>query len=478
MPRSICVHPDHQEAIALALQRNGFLTQADLAAHLEIALSTVSNFFRGVKVYVSTFERICEALGLDKRSIALPQQSQTAPDEPIPPVRLNVNFYAYDDAWVGRDTLITELTQKLNGTTRLLMITGIAGIGKTALAERLFIEFQNTWLKGNGDEHDKRLIRENFDNQDQATDFSSVAARLLEKCEQIVTPDDRKDGERLLDRLFQHLQQNRYLVVIDSLEFILKGSEEQGWSEFEDAGFVRFFQRILAAETFQSRIILTSQELPAQILEMGTRYQNFWFCQPLTGLSGAEQYELFKKIGLDITPQSLSRSYLNRIGRAYEGHPLALRVIIGEIGSQPFYGNVVAYWNKYGDEIEEVEQAIAAAEDGNITGQDEWKLDRFTRSLRRNVRSRLEKTFARLQADARTAYLLLCETSVYRCPVPETFWLTHLEYWDCDKETQATALEILKERYLVEEVVNEQQPLIKQHNLIRSVALDHLKQLV
>ena len=59
-----------------------------------------------------------------------------------------------------------------------------------------------------------------------------------------------------------------------------------------------------------------------------------------------------------------------------------------------------------------------------------WQLDRFTRALRRNVQVRLEHTFERLHQDARMAYILLCETAVYRCAVPEDWWLSHLEDWE------------------------------------------------
>ena len=82
MPRSVCVHPDHRQTVALALERNGFLTQGDLAAHLEVALSTVSNFCRGVNVSIAKFEEISEALGLEPRTlIQSPHQQQaTTPD--------------------------------------------------------------------------------------------------------------------------------------------------------------------------------------------------------------------------------------------------------------------------------------------------------------------------------------------------------------------------------------------------------------
>lgn len=491
MPRSTCVHPDHKQAVALALARNGFLTQGDLAAHLAIALSTVSKFFRGLNVSVAKFEEISEALGLDTRELMQPKQSApTAPDTNQAPAR--VNFYAYDDAWVGRATLVAELTARISGPCRLLLITGIAGVGKTALAERLSLELSEL---ENADLNDPptaplplsstpplpassppSLLRENFDAQNQSSDFGSFAARLLEKLGQVVTPSDRTEVQQLLARLIQALRTSRRLILIDSLEELLQGNEQEGWSEFKDDAFRHFFQQVLAAETFQSRLIVTSQELPSQLLALGTRYRNFWSNQPLTGLSETEQLALFEKTGLDVRPEAEGRSWLVRMGKAYEGHPLALRVITGEIGSRPFFGDVLAYWHRYGKEIETVEQAIAEAAAGQAVGaEDKWQLDRFTRTLRRNVRTRLEQTFQRLRQDARFAYILICEASVYRCAVPEDWWLSHLEYWDCDEATSAAAMDALKDRFLVEELIEVGQYSLRQHNLIRSVSLEHLK---
>ncbi len=468
MPRSTCVHPDHKQAVALALKRNGFLTQGALAGHLEIALSTVSKFFRGLNVSITKFEEISEALGLDTRTLIQPQQSASvasdANQSPTP-----ASFYAYDDAWVGREALVADLMTQVSGASRLLLITGIAGVGKTALAERLSLELLEWGTP----------LRENFDaleQSSQSSDFGSFAARVLEKLGQVVTPSDRTDIPQLLTRLVQALRTNRHLILIDSLEELLQGNEQQGWSEFKDDAFLRFFQQILATETFQSRLIVTSQELPSQLLALGTRYRNFWFNQPLTGLAATEQLALFAKVGFDIRPEAAGRDLLIRMGKAYEGHPLALRVITGEIGSRPFFGDVQAYWQRYGTEIETVEQAIAEAAAGQVVGaEDKWRLDRFTRTLRRNVRSRLEQTFQRLRQDARFAYILICEASVYRCAVPEDWWLSHLGYWDCDDATGAAALDALKDRFLVEELIEAGQYALRQHTLIRSVSLEHLK---
>lgn len=402
------------------------------------------------------------------------EESRTSENESSPDFQARpLNFFALDDRWVGRSNLIQDLSHRIQESCRLLILVGMTGIGKTALGERIAVELEG-WFDGDW----SRFHQENFEDEQQSSDFASVAARWLEKWGELITPEDRKDPQRLLYRLVRHLCENRYLVQMDSLENILQGDEEEGWNDFKDEWWVKFFDSYLKAEASQSCIILTSQDLPGQIEALGTRSQNFWYCQPLSGLENTEQIALFEKTELDISPSSAGRPYLERIGTAYEGHPLALRVIAGEIKNKPFEGNVVAYWNSYGNEVEEVERAIAEAQEGKSTGaEDKWQLDRFTKTLRRNVRSRLNKTFRRLREDAKWAYIMLCETSVYRCAVPEDFWLSHLEDWERNDEEQKMALETLRERYLVEQSIENNQLLLRQHNLIRSVSLENLEHL-
>ncbi|MCU0542224.1 MAG: ATP-binding protein [Oscillatoriaceae cyanobacterium Prado104] len=427
--------------------------------------ATLKRFWRRIPIKRDYFIDICKAVELENWEDIV-DNSPTSQTDSIP------EFFAYDDAWVGREQLVAKLTQKVQEPCRLLFLVGITGIGKTALAERLAVELQSDCLQGDW----SKFHQENFENEQQANDFASLAIRWLEKWGEQIAPDDRQDTQRLLYRLVKHLRENRYLVVIDSLENIMEGNEEEGWNDFKDEWWVRFFESLLAAESCQSRFILTSQDLPGQIPE---RYKNFWDCQTLSGLMPSERLELFEKTGLEIGTGSANRPYLERIGAAYEGHPLALRVIAGEIGDKPFYGNVVVYWNKYKHEIEEVEKAIEEAKTQGIiaSADDQWQLDRYTRKLRKNVRSRLEKTFERLKQDVLNAYRLLCEASVYRCAVQEEFWLSHLEDWDCNEDEQEVALLALRDRYLVEDVLENEQLLLRQHNLIRSVALGHYKQL-
>ena len=478
MPRSVKIHPDRKQQVISAIERNGFLTQGDLAANLEIVLSTVSNFINSKPVSIATFEKICETLNLDKREILKPinSDSDTSPENSTS----LQGFYAYDNAWVGREKLVAELSQKLRGSCRLLLILGLTGIGKTALAERLAVQLQD-WFSG---DWKNKLRRANFDYEDKATDFASVAARWLEEWGERLSAEDKKP-EKLLHRLVKHLRENQVLVLIDSLEKLLTGNEEDGWGDFADEWWEKFFLSLLSAESCQSRLIITSQDLPVKLVDF--RYKNFWHREVLYGLNESEQEALFETTGLDVNQDSPDRPLLLRIGKAYNGHPLVLRVIIGDI-CESFAANVQAYWNDINSKIEEVETAIAEAEQGKILGeQDEWKLHKLTLKVQREVnKKRLEITFDRLEKQVKDAYILICAASVYRAPVQAKGWLMQLvnlvkriENQQCNEERQERTLEELCNRFLAEESVNHNNKrVLGQHNLVRSVALAHYKKLL
>ncbi|WP_017660488.1 ATP-binding protein [Baaleninema simplex] len=477
MAATLKASPRGLELVDRARRLKGWLKSSDTWCDAaSTSRATLKRFWRGLPIRSQTFIAICEAVEADWKAVVeaaeIPSISKVRASEPterspVEPSEPIVDFFAYDEAWVGREHLVEELTQQLRQSCRILVLLGITGIGKTALAERIAVALHDDWMGGEW----HYLLRENLENERQAMDFASVATRWWQRWG--VPVDNCKDTERLLQRTIDRFLEQPYLLIIDSLELILTGNEDEGWSDFQDPWWAQFFEGVLAAESCPSRIVLTSQDFPGQL---PPRYEAFWNCQFVSGLAPEEQLALFAKTELKVSHQD--RPYLERIGAAYEGHPLALRVIAGEITNAPFRGNVVAYWKKYGREIEEVENAIAEAKTGTTTSaSDRWQLHQCTRHLRLKVRDRLERTFNRLEREARNAYLLLCEASVYRTPVPEDFWLSHLEDWDCDEFARHLALETLRDRYLVEEIVENDRILLRQHNLIRSVSLKHLQQL-
>jgi len=173
-----------------------------------------------------------------------------------------------------------------------------------------------------------------------------------------------------------------------------------------------------------------------------------WHCKTLQGLSSQEQVELFEKLGLVDEGDRLQT-----IGRFYDGHPLVLQVIADEIKQRPFNGSVQAYWERYGEEF------------GGATPA---RVGDRSRTFRTRVRQRVEQTIDSLPESAQQ---LLSACSVFRRPVPETFWIEMAEGDD-----PYVAFDLLKGRNLVAYVdVAGQASLVRLHNLIRSVAYGLLK---
>jgi hypothetical protein len=127
---------------------------------------------------------------------------------------------------------------------------------------------------------------------------------------------------------------------------------EQGRPKFREPIFSLFLDQIVKADSIPSRIVLTSQDyIPAPAEGC---YLSQFHEKRLEGLQEAEALELFKVWNIDPQKQE-ELQYIQRLIRAYECHPLTLRVIAGEIQGKPFDGDISAYWNEYGRQIEAVE---------------------------------------------------------------------------------------------------------------------------
>lgn len=453
MPRSVTLHLEHKETARLALERKGFLTQGKLAGNLEIALSTVSNFFNCVAISVTKFEEICHVLDLDPQVIIQPRQPVQEVSKKSFVPRLFVRSLYKENTWVGREALITELLNKLQRQTRLLWITGISGVGKTILAECLASKSQNP---------DVSFHRISFEIEGQSKDFTEGAAAIwAELGEKELDSQERNDPEKSSDRLFSQLQAHPYWIQLDALERLLTDDSS---AEFADPFWLGFLQRCLASSQFRSRLVLTAQALPTTLTRLEDDYEQQWYEITLRGLSGegedSEHLTLFTRNGLTRTDSN--EHILRRIGQIYEGHPLVLRVISREILAD-FNGNMMKYWQRHGDEFEQVARELQSQRVNPAN---------YSQKLQNKVRHRIEASLKRLPSDS---LALLCRSAVYRRPVPHTFWLAMIE--DYSSFQQGRAYQVLHNRALVErEDSRQNNDIIRQHNIIRDVSYDLLKQ--
>lgn len=387
--------------------------------------------------------------------------SQSAADEPevkkieMPPSVHSAYSIEDETRWVGRESLVNALAEKIQGNCRVLMLLGITGIGKSSLAIRLSLEptIAQTWLV-------IKLIR--FDADQYA--FEQFTRQLLGHIPS--TSEFDQNPQKLVNDLVTHLQTHPCLLILDMVEEILEAGD-RAELRYKDDLFTKFFDQLVKIESMPSRLILTSQDRPPVIAE--GRYQERSHLEQLKGLNTTEAFELFAVWG--VHPKTDKEGeYLQRIIQVYEGHPLALRVIAGEIRETPYYGDIQAYWHNYGQEIVAVEQQKQAAD--LRSNADSNTLTHYSINLTDLVKNRIERTFTRLQVSSPLAYVLLCMSATYRCSVERTAWLILIG--DSPKEAQLTAFQTLQRRFLLETDSTVGRVLYRLHSLIRSIALQHL----
>jgi hypothetical protein len=358
--------------------------------------------------------------------------------------------------WVGRESLVDALTGRIKGISRVLMLVGITGIGKSSLAIRLSLEpaIAQTWPF-------LHVIR--FDAEQQT--FEQFA-RLLLKEQMRSDFELEHESQKLVIDLVNYLQTHPCLLFLDMVEEILE-TGDRGEFHYKDPLFAQFFDRFIQVEPMPSRLILTSQDRLPVIAE--GRYLERSHLEYLKGLNPEEALELFGS--WEVYPQTdEEREYLQRIVRVYEGHPLALRVIAGEIRESPYNRDIQAYWHDYGEEIVTIEQQQIASD--LRSSADSVTLANYSINLTDLVKCRIERTFIRLRVSSPLAYILLCMGATYRCSVERTAWLLLIA--DSPKEAQIIAFQTLQRRFLLETDSKVGRVFYRLHSLIRSIALQHL----
>ena len=310
MVSSLRVSKEGLEIVEQARKKKGWTKTA--AAWCQAAFTTeatLKRFWRQVPIQQDSFIKICEAVGVNWEDVL---------DKTLSPGTLRVDWEEPIDVSVfyGRTKELTDL-ENLILKNRLAVLTGMGGIGKTALVSKVW----EKQIKGKG-EFDYVIQR--------SLRTSPLLSELLKDIVEFLSDGEQQEGG--ISQLMEYLRKQRCLLILDSVETIMSKAKSGGTFGPEYQDYSELIKRV-KAEQHKSCLLLISRERPPETI---------WFRGEKVGflaLCGFEKeaQELLKAQGLSGTDKDL-----DTLNKLYGGNPGSLKLISALI-QELFNGRVTEY---------------------------------------------------------------------------------------------------------------------------------------
>jgi hypothetical protein len=232
----------------------------------------------------------------------------------------------------GRTAELATLKQWIvQNRCRLVVLLGMGGIGKTALAVRSIQQVQDNF---------EYVIWRSLRNAPPVKELLTNLIRFLSRQQQVNLPETElipflfhqqqvnlpETVDSLISYLMEYLRSSRCLLVLDNGESILRSGERAGRYRSGYEGYGQLLRRV-ADEQHQSCLLLTSREKPIGLTAKEGETLPVRSLQ-LTGLAQAEAQEIFKAKGF-VSAEDESRKLIE----FYHGNPLALKIAATTIQS-------------------------------------------------------------------------------------------------------------------------------------------------
>ncbi|NKQ36217.1 MAG: NACHT domain-containing protein [Chloroflexi bacterium] len=260
-------------------------------------------------------------------------------------------------AFYGRQEQLKQLLQWLNdGQRRFIAITGMGGVGKTALAARL-----TRWLAQPPRKYEFIIWRSLINAPPLTVLLRNWLTTL--SGQQLAELPETIDEQ--LSLLLTRLRAQRCLLVLDNFESVMESGSNAGRYRAEYEAYGQLIQRI-GGGLHQSCLMITSRELPGTLARLeGNAAQPA--SMNLPGLPEKPGITMLRAQGL-----SGSTKKLSALVQRYSGNPLALK-LAADTARTLFAGDVemlladTAVYGDIRDVLDEQFRRLTPLEDEIIT---------------------------------------------------------------------------------------------------------------
>jgi WD40 repeat protein/transcriptional regulator with XRE-family HTH domain len=323
--RSLRIASDKTEEVLASLPIRGFARQQDLADRLTLSRDTISRFLKGQPIDTSNFMEICSVLGFEWQMVAefSNKRGESQSSKIDKTLIKDVLIEDWDGApsikdFYGRQLELDKLKSEIiKNKCRILVLSGLEGVGKTFLATKLAHEIQDGF---------QALIWRSLRD---APKFSDLRADLF----QVFTKNNCEDYvDQDIPEFINYLSKIRCLIILTNVDAVMQDGEGSGNFRPGYEAYNDFLKR-LSEQAHKSCAILTSSKIPIVLVSADG-----------PGLP----VQIHKIRGLDIES---SRKILHSKGisdsinveielvNKYQGHPYALQLISSSI-QNIFLGSV------------------------------------------------------------------------------------------------------------------------------------------